>query len=147
MAVSQWTGGLDDSNFKIHGHVYYFVLIFVSLVLLFTILFLFVRWTCRYRQASITSNNTATTPAPSVDSLGLDSVIIDKLPILLHRSGSQGEEAQCSICLSAFQDQEKVKILPGCNHTYHPECVDKWLLTQSNCPLCRSSIRLDSSVS
>ncbi|OVA02747.1 zinc finger protein [Macleaya cordata] len=50
--------------------------------------------------------------------------------------------AQCSICLTTFKDEEKVKVLPDCNHSYHPECVDRWLITHSNCPLCRAFLRV-----
>lgn len=144
--ASQWQGGLEDSNFKIHGHVYLFVIIFISLVIFFAILFLFVRWTCKYRRSLTTPIANANTTTSNTESCGLEAIVIDKLPICLHH-GSVDEEVQCSVCLSAFQDQEKVKILPGCNHAYHPDCIDKWLHTHSSCPLCRSSLRTDSTVS
>ncbi|EXB29971.1 RING-H2 finger protein ATL66 [Morus notabilis] len=54
--------------------------------------------------------------------------------------------AECSICLGVFEDGEKVKVLPGCSHCYHPECVDRWLSAQPSCPLCRASLRVDSPV-
>ncbi|PIA32393.1 hypothetical protein AQUCO_04500178v1 [Aquilegia coerulea] len=152
--ASPWHyNNLDDNNFKLGGHFFLVILLVFSFVLLSTILFLFIKWTCKYRNiypstTTITTNNNTT--ITTVQSVGLDSIIIDNLPILLHHASSSlndEEAAQCSICLSTFLDQEKVKILPGCNHTYHPDCVDKWLKTHSNCPLCRSSLLADSAVS
>ncbi|KAI3862495.1 hypothetical protein MKX03_011583 [Papaver bracteatum] len=32
-----------------------------------------------------------------------------------------------------------LKILPGCNHSFHAYCVDIWLNLNSTCPICRIS--------
>lgn len=41
----------------------------------------------------------------------------------------------CSICTEDFVKGEDVRVLP-CNHKYHPECIDPWLLNVSGtCPL------------
>ncbi len=50
-----------------------------------------------------------------------------------------GEEEEgtlgCSICTEDFVKGEDVRVLP-CNHKYHPECIDPWLLNVSGtCPL------------
>nr|KJB20415.1 hypothetical protein B456_003G147100 [Gossypium raimondii] len=39
-----------------------------------------------------------------------------------------------------FEEEEMVKVLPQCNHVYHSQCVDKWLGSQSSCPLCRACL-------
>lgn len=47
----------------------------------------------------------------------------------------------CSICTEDFNRGEEVRVLP-CNHKFHPECVDPWLLDVSGtCPLCRIDLR------
>ena len=47
----------------------------------------------------------------------------------------------CSICTEDFTKGEEVRVLP-CNHKFHPECVDPWLLNVSGtCPLCRVDLR------
>lgn len=47
----------------------------------------------------------------------------------------------CSICTEDFQKGEELRVLP-CNHKFHPECVDPWLLNVSGtCPLCRVDLR------
>ncbi|KAL9243008.1 hypothetical protein vseg_016950 [Gypsophila vaccaria] len=46
----------------------------------------------------------------------------------------------CVVCLSEFKDQEILRILPKCSHTFHLDCIDVWLLKNASCPLCRSNI-------
>lgn len=30
--------------------------------------------------------------------------------------------------------------LPKCHHVFHVECIDMWLSSHSNCPICRASL-------
>ncbi|RDA87338.1 hypothetical protein CP532_2610 [Ophiocordyceps camponoti-leonardi (nom. inval.)] len=47
----------------------------------------------------------------------------------------------CSICTEDFCVGEDVRVLP-CNHQFHPNCVDPWLVNVSGtCPLCRLDLR------
>ncbi|KAM6071130.1 LOW QUALITY PROTEIN: E3 ubiquitin-protein ligase ZSWIM2 [Chlamydotis macqueenii] len=42
---------------------------------------------------------------------------------------------QCRLCLKSFQLGQHVRLLP-CNHKFHRECIDSWLLHQGNtCPV------------
>lgn len=55
---------------------------------------------------------------------------------------------QCPICLKEFQINENREIknackLPGCNHSFHCECLIKWLEHTSSCPLCRHELPTD----
>ena len=43
----------------------------------------------------------------------------------------------CSICLDNLNYKQYKRILPNCNHYFHKKCIDKWLLKNSNCPICR----------
>ncbi|CAN4079263.1 unnamed protein product [Withania somnifera] len=45
----------------------------------------------------------------------------------------------CAICLGNFKVADKCTILPHCNHSFHSECIDLWLLKSSLCPICRAS--------
>ncbi|KAH8703666.1 hypothetical protein BGW36DRAFT_369731 [Talaromyces proteolyticus] len=43
----------------------------------------------------------------------------------------------CPICTDEFVKGQDVRVLP-CNHQFHPECIDPWLINVSGtCPLCR----------
>lgn len=45
------------------------------------------------------------------------------------------EGLSCSICTEDFVKGEDIRVLP-CDHKFHPECVDPWLLNVSGtCPL------------
>lgn len=49
------------------------------------------------------------------------------------------EDARCAICLSSYENKEKIRYLP-CKHHFHSECVDKWLLKNKSCPFCKQEI-------
>ncbi|RHZ48497.1 RING-H2 finger protein [Aspergillus thermomutatus] len=43
----------------------------------------------------------------------------------------------CPICTDDFIKGQDLRVLP-CNHQFHPECIDPWLINVSGtCPLCR----------
>lgn len=50
------------------------------------------------------------------------------------------EKEPCSICLQEYEPGEKVRHLP-CQHVFHRDCVDEWLLGESRlCPMCKRSV-------
>ncbi|XP_052199811.1 RING-H2 finger protein ATL66-like [Diospyros lotus] len=135
----------DDRNFQISGRTFFSVVVLFSIIiLLITLLLIYARWVCSFRRLP-----TGAAPPPPPQPQGLDAATISGLPIKLHHSSATTTsigEWECCICLGIFQDGEKVKVLPKCHHCYHSECVDKWLSSQSSCPLCRSSLRARSPV-
>ena len=49
----------------------------------------------------------------------------------------------CAICLrEEFDEDEMCKVLPECHHVFHSDCVDQWLKTKQNCPVCRKVFRV-----
>ncbi|KAK4352441.1 hypothetical protein RND71_027959 [Anisodus tanguticus] len=53
------------------------------------------------------------------------------------------EPLDCAICLSDFEHGDKGRKIERCNHMFHENCLDKWLMHgkgQATCPLCRSVI-------
>lgn len=145
---------LDDDNFQIHGNTRLYILVLFSIVLLVTILF-FLYSHCTERSHSSSTNNSSTyhTSPPSSQLQGLNASMINSLPITIHRQVNSVEQTnettttlECSICLGGFEEGDKVKVLPVCCHRYHCECVDKWLMAHSSCPICRTSVRVDSPV-
>ncbi|XP_051142193.1 RING-H2 finger protein ATL1-like [Andrographis paniculata] len=77
---------------------------------------------------------------------GLDELLIREIPTVqytkLHPAGAgAGKSARrCVVCLNEFDDNDVLRILPKCSHAFHLDCIDVWLATNSNCPLCRSTI-------
>ncbi|KAK8587964.1 hypothetical protein V6N13_086923 [Hibiscus sabdariffa] len=49
------------------------------------------------------------------------------------------EDAECCICLSAYEAGTELRELP-CLHHFHCNCIDKWLYINSTCPLCKFNI-------
>lgn len=46
----------------------------------------------------------------------------------------------CFICLADFDDDNIIRIIK-CEHIFHKECIDPWLLKESyKCPVCRSDL-------
>lgn len=45
----------------------------------------------------------------------------------------------CAVCLDEFRNNQLVRTLP-CDHEFHCECVDRWLLAKRTCPLCKGNI-------
>lgn len=44
----------------------------------------------------------------------------------------------CVICLEDLEARHKVRELKNCIHTFHVECIDRWMdAGQLSCPLCR----------
>ncbi|URE06833.1 E3 ubiquitin-protein ligase [Musa troglodytarum] len=47
---------------------------------------------------------------------------------------------ECAVCISEFADDEALRLLPGCCHVFHPDCIDAWLASHITCPVCRTDI-------
>ncbi|CAA6672498.1 unnamed protein product [Spirodela intermedia] len=73
---------------------------------------------------------------------GLDQALIDTLPVFLYKEviGAAKEPFDCSVCLSQFSEEDKLRLLPACSHAFHINCIDTWLLCNSTCPLCREAL-------
>lgn len=61
---------------------------------------------------------------------------IEKLPSYAFQSK---DPMECAVCLDNLKVGEKCRLLPLCNHSFHAECIDLWLLKTSICPICRST--------
>ena len=44
----------------------------------------------------------------------------------------------CSVCLCIIETDEACVLY--CNHVFHHECIKKWLIFSSTCPLCRDQV-------
>ena len=75
---------------------------------------------------------------------GLDGPTVESYPkIVLGESGRlpKPDDNTCSICLSEYQPKETLKSIPECQHCFHADCIDEWLLLNASCPICQTSPR------
>ncbi|RWR79317.1 RING-H2 finger protein ATL52-like protein [Cinnamomum micranthum f. kanehirae] len=79
--------------------------------------------------------------ATDVRSGGLEVSLIESITVCRYKRGDGlVEGTECSICLVEFCENEKLRFLPSCTHAFHPPCIDTWLRSNVNCPLCRRNI-------
>lgn len=72
---------------------------------------------------------------------GLDEALIKTITVFKYKKGDGLiGEPDCAVCLSEFEEDESLRLLPKCSHAFHVQCIDKWLTSHSNCPLCRANI-------
>lgn len=77
--------------------------------------------------------------------VGMDQHEISLLPVHTYQApntaeGGKGESGDCRVCLTDFNDGERLRTLPCC-HIYHVDCIDEWLKRNAVCPVCRQSVR------
>ncbi|KAM3357722.1 RING-H2 finger protein ATL51 [Capsicum galapagoense] len=72
---------------------------------------------------------------------GLDESTIKSITVCRFKKG-EGlvEDTECAVCLSEFQEDENLRLLPKCSHAFHLPCIDTWLKSHPNCPLCRANV-------
>ncbi|PRQ42704.1 putative transcription factor C2H2 family [Rosa chinensis] len=71
---------------------------------------------------------------------GLKKSHLRQIPVAVYGEGIHIPATECPICLGEFEDGEKVRVLPKCNHGFHVRCIDTWLVSHSSCPNCRHSL-------
>ncbi|KAM4696101.1 E3 ubiquitin-protein ligase RNF128 [Rhinophrynus dorsalis] len=45
----------------------------------------------------------------------------------------------CAVCIETYKPNDVVRILT-CNHFFHKNCIDPWLLEHRTCPMCKCDI-------
>lgn len=75
---------------------------------------------------------------------GLDAAVIETFPTFLYttvKGLKLGEGSlECAVCLNEFEDDETLRLIPKCNHVFHPDCIDAWLASHTTCPVCRANL-------
>ncbi|RCV08968.1 hypothetical protein SETIT_1G369300v2 [Setaria italica] len=108
----------------------------------------------RGRRQNATSSTSTTSSVPvsgaaPAEARGLEEAIIQALPAFRYRKAFKNASAtadsgaptsECVVCLGEFEDEERVRMLPACLHVFHVGCIDTWLQSNANCPLCRAAI-------
>ncbi|XP_022856224.1 E3 ubiquitin-protein ligase ATL6-like [Olea europaea var. sylvestris] len=75
---------------------------------------------------------------------GLDASVLETFPTFSysevkdHKIGKGALE--CAVCLNEFEDDETIRLIPKCDHVFHPQCIDAWLESHVTCPVCRANL-------
>ena len=48
---------------------------------------------------------------------------------------------KCCICRETLFNTDIVRKINSCEHVFHMSCLDTWLETNTNCPICRGDLR------
>uniref|UniRef100_A0A0D6R6C7 RING-type E3 ubiquitin transferase n=1 Tax=Araucaria cunninghamii TaxID=56994 RepID=A0A0D6R6C7_ARACU len=153
-------GSPDSSHhgyrYDINGRIMIAAVIVLFVVVLFVfLLHMYARWFWRY-SARMSRRRTLRrrrfyfeeeVDAVRLRSVGLDSKVLEALPMFVYKAQDFSEGLDCAVCLSEFQENEKGRVLPKCRHSFHIECIDMWFHSHSTCPLCRVSAQPDQAIS
>ncbi|CAH8381978.1 unnamed protein product [Eruca vesicaria subsp. sativa] len=75
---------------------------------------------------------------------GLDASTIEAFPTFVYsevKTRKIGRGAlECAVCLNEFEDDETLRLLPKCDHVFHPHCIGEWLQGHVTCPVCRTNL-------
>lgn len=75
-----------------------------------------------------------------VKSKGLSKEVFTRLTSIVYGDAKGCVDARCPICLLDYEDTERLRILYGCRHAYHSDCIDRWLDVSDRCPICRGAV-------
>ncbi|CAN6465137.1 unnamed protein product [Victoria cruziana] len=74
---------------------------------------------------------------------GLGDATLRTYPTLIYSEATFRSESNvpnfCAICLADYNDSDVLRLLPGCGHLSHLDCLDRWLKQRPTCPICRTS--------
>lgn len=143
-SASNSTPNRDGSLQGSKADIILFVVIFLIVIFAIYIVTLYAK-----RQRMLPATATVPTSTPDLNisrtrSRGVDQSVIDTFPAIgfatvkiLRTSKSPLE---CAICISEFVDDDILRLLPGCRHVFHTDCIDTWLENHVTCPVCRSNL-------
>ncbi|KAL6655411.1 hypothetical protein ACP70R_006237 [Stipagrostis hirtigluma subsp. patula] len=75
---------------------------------------------------------------------GLDQAVLETFPTMAYADVKEHRAVkgalECAVCLSEFDDDETLRLLPKCSHVFHSDCIDTWLASHVTCPVCRANL-------
>ncbi|KAL8101672.1 RING-H2 finger protein ATL52-like [Apium graveolens] len=123
---------------------YGLVVVAASALVLAIYNFIIVKWCANQRQRL---NDTDLAVGVSSLSRSVDNSRINLGRSFKYKKGEDSlhvgyDNQDCPVCLSIFEEGEEVKQLPMCKHSFHAPCIDMWLYSHLDCPLCRAPVEL-----
>ncbi|KAG4941727.1 hypothetical protein JHK87_045598 [Glycine soja] len=90
-----------------------------------------------------------TTTLPCSCSQGINKDLLNTFPTLFYSNikdlNKANQTLECAVCLTDFTHKDSLRLLPKCNHVFHPHCIDSWLTSHVTCPVCRANLSQESS--
>ncbi|KAJ0960810.1 hypothetical protein J5N97_001311 [Dioscorea zingiberensis] len=126
---------------KLYQTFIFSVPVFFTFILLFLFYLFYLRrrranWQSLRMRASYLSRG----DAPRISETGIKKEVREMLPVVVFKESFLIRETQCSVCLGDYQSDERLQRIPHCGHTFHVDCIDHWLTSNTTCPLCRVSL-------
>ncbi|OIV97875.1 hypothetical protein TanjilG_12632 [Lupinus angustifolius] len=122
------------------------VMVFMILVVTFFLLIFIAIYNRRRSEQRIRGRFDLNSPigGSNLRRRGLDEEIVETFPTFIYSTVKSLKigmaTLQCAVCINEFQDDETLRLIPVCNHVFHPECIDAWLAHHSTCPVCRANL-------
>ncbi|CAH8365712.1 unnamed protein product [Eruca vesicaria subsp. sativa] len=74
---------------------------------------------------------------------GLSASVIASFPSFSYKPDnndleSNNQEMECPVCLGLIPKDAVIKVLPNCKHMFDEECIGRWLVSHTTCPVCRT---------
>jgi hypothetical protein len=114
------------------------VILVTGLVMVFVVHVLVLLWALNWCCRSHPSSRVGERAEEEGGGGGLSAEQVGELPC--HECKEGGGGGECAVCLEAFRAGDRRRVLPGCEHGFHAECVDSWLRKSRRCPICRAEV-------
>ncbi|XP_074296279.1 uncharacterized protein LOC141626265 [Silene latifolia] len=81
-------------------------------------------------------------PIWHITTVGLQQSVIDSITAFKYKKIDNllTEGSDCSVCLTEFEEGDDLRLLSKCSHAFHLNCIDTWLRSHKNCPVCRALV-------
>ena len=130
-----------DVNNKSCTQIYYGIVVIVSMIIAFIFYYIAMFELCAYKHLLHPPKTGEPVKEKTFDSLRMKPFLVSTFK---YKKGTENIEAasetECVVCLTSFEDDEHVSQLPQCKQSFHAPCIDMWLYSHSDCPLCRTPI-------
>nr|XP_043619993.1 RING-H2 finger protein ATL54-like [Erigeron canadensis] len=124
--------------------------IFITATLFYALYKLFRRWRRRTPPSPSPENqenhdhdlnDVVDHPIWYIRTTGLQPSVINGIKVVkFDKNDKMIDGSDCLVCLSEFEENDMARLLPICKHVFHISCIDTWLRSHTNCPLCRAEI-------
>lgn len=95
---------------------------------------------CKHASEQARQHEQPATQTPSTEEGSLVSHQIPSYKYEKKRNDDNDDDdcVTCAVCLGDFEEGEELRAMPSCMHSFHVPCIDMWLLSHLNCPVCRA---------